>query len=89
MKAIISVIGVDQIGIISEISTLLAAENISFLDINQTIMDQYFTMTMLVSLDKSEISLEDLKAKLKAKGKELGVSIKLQHEDLFQAMHRI
>lgn len=89
MKAIISVIGVDQIGIISEISTLLAGEKVSFLDISQTIMDKYFTMTMLVNLDKLEIPLEDLKAKLQAKGDQLGVSIKLQHEDIFKAMHRI
>lgn len=89
MKAIITVIGVDQMGIIAEISTLLAENNVNILDINQTILDEYFTMTMLVDLEKLEISLEELKEKLNGKGEELGVSVKLQHEDIFRSMHRI
>lgn len=89
MKAIISVIGVDQVGIIAEVSTLLSEEKVNILDISQTILDEYFTMTMLVDLENSEISLEKLKEKLNKKGKKLGVSIKLQHEDIFRSMHRI
>lgn len=89
MKAIITVIGIDQIGIIAEISSLLAAEKINILDISQTIMAEYFTMTMMVNLEDLEISLQDLKDELKEKGEELGVSIKLQHEDIFRTMHRI
>lgn len=89
MRAIISVIGVDQIGIIAKVSTLLAEEKVNVLDISQTILDDYFTMTMLVDLESLEISLENLQNKLKEKGEELGVSIKLQHEDIFRSMHRI
>ncbi|PUU88840.1 MAG: ACT domain-containing protein [Halanaerobium sp.] len=89
MKAIITVIGVDQMGIIAEVSTLLAKNKVNILDINQTILDEYFTMTMLVDLEKLEISLEKLKEKLNEKGEELGVSVKLQHEDIFRSMHRI
>lgn len=89
MKAIITVIGVDRIGIISEVSTLLAAENVNILDINQTVLDDYFTMTMLVSLEALEIPLEELKNELVQKGEKLGVSIRLQHEDIFRSMHRI
>ena len=89
MKAIITVIGVDQIGIIAEVSTLLAEKKANILDISQTILDDYFTMTMLVDLENLEISLEDLKKDLKIKGEKLGVSIKLQHEDIFRSMHRI
>ena len=89
MKAIISVIGVDQIGIIAEVSTLLAEEKVNILDISQTILDDYFTMTMLVNLDTLEIPLEELKKELKTRGEKLGVSIKLQHEDIFRSMHRI
>ena len=89
MKAIISVIGVDQIGIIAEVSTLLAEEKVNILDISQTILDDYFTMTMLVNLDTLEIPLEELKNELKTRGEKLGVSIKLQHEDIFRSMHRI
>ncbi|CCU80481.1 ACT domain-containing protein [Halanaerobium saccharolyticum subsp. saccharolyticum DSM 6643] len=89
MKAIITVIGVDRIGIISEVSTLLAAEKVNILDINQTVLDDYFTMTMLVSLEALEIPLEELKKELVQKGEKLGVSIRLQHEDIFRSMHRI
>jgi ACT domain-containing protein len=89
MRAIISVIGVDQRGIIAEVSTLLADKKVNILDINQTILDEYFTMTMLVDLESLEIPLEELKKELKTKGEELGVSIKLQHEDIFRSMHRI
>ena len=60
MRAIITVIGVDQIGIIAEVSTLLAEKKANILDISQTILDDYFTMTMLVDLENLEISLEDL-----------------------------
>ena len=89
MKAIITVIGVDQMGIIAEVSTVLAENKVNILDINQTILDEYFTMTMLIDLEKLEIPLEELKEKLNKKGEELGVSIKLQHEDIFRSMHRI
>ena len=89
VKAIITVIGVDRIGIISEVSTLLATEKVNILDINQTVLDDYFTMTMLVSLEALEIPLEELKKELVQKGEKLGVSIRLQHEDIFRSMHRI
>ncbi|SFL64423.1 ACT domain-containing protein [Halanaerobium salsuginis] len=89
MKAIISVIGMDQIGIIAQVSSLLSEKKVNILDISQTILDEYFTMTMLVELERLETSLEDLKKDLKSKGDELGVSIKLQHEDIFRSMHRI
>ena len=89
MKAIITVIGVDRIGIISEVSTLLAVEKVNILDINQTVLDDYFTMTMLVSLEALEIPLEELKKELVQKGEKLGVSVRLQHEDIFRSMHRI
>ena len=89
MRAIITVIGIDQIGIIAEVSTLLSEEKVNILDISQTILDDYFTMTMLVELESLEISLDDLKKELNEKGEKLGVSIKLQHEDIFRSMHRI
>lgn len=89
MKAIISVIGLDQIGIIAEVSTVLAEEQVNILDISQTILNDYFTMTMLINLDSVNISLEELKSKLQNTGDKLGVSIKLQHEEIFRSMHRI
>lgn len=89
MKAIITVVGKDKVGIIAGVSTLLAEANVNILDISQTILQEYFTMIMLVDLSHTKLSLETLKEKLNKKGEELGVSIRLQHEDIFQAMHRI
>ena len=89
MRAIITVVGKDNIGIIAGVSTLLADANVNILDISQTILQEYFTMIMLVDLSDMNIILEELKNRLKQKGNELGVSVRIQHEDVFHAMHRI
>ncbi|MFI5358572.1 MAG: ACT domain-containing protein [Halanaerobiales bacterium] len=89
MRGIITVIGMDKIGIIAGVSTLLAECKINILDISQTIMGEYFTMIMMVDMEKMELSLEEVKDRLNKLGEELGVSIKLQHEDIFRSMHRI
>ncbi|HHU93196.1 MAG TPA: ACT domain-containing protein [Halanaerobiaceae bacterium] len=89
MRGIITVIGMDKIGIIARVSTLLAQSKINILDISQTILGEYFTMMMLVDLENMELSLEEMKEKLNELGEELEVSIKLQHEDIFRSMHRI
>jgi len=89
MKAIITVVGVDQIGIIAGVSSVLAEYKVNILDISQTILQDYFTMMMLVDLSVMQIELEDLKKGLDAAGERLGVSIRLQHEDIFRSMHRI
>lgn len=89
MKAIITVIGKDQEGIISGVSTKLFENNVNILDISQTIISGYFTMIMLVDIEKSKVSFTELKEVLIKKGEELKVSIKVQHEDIFNSMHRI
>ncbi|MCF7927610.1 MAG: ACT domain-containing protein [Spirochaetales bacterium] len=89
MQAIITVVGTDKVGIIAGVSSLLAETNVNILDISQTILRTYFTMMMLVDLESMTISLKDLKELLDQRGKELGVTIQLQHQDVFQAMHRI
>ncbi len=89
MRAVITVIGKDKTGIIAKTSMLLYQENINILDISQTIMQELFTMVMLVDLSGSEAAFESVAAKLETLEKELGVSIRIQHEDLFQSMHRI
>ena len=89
MRAIITVIGKDRIGIIAKISTVLANHNANILDISQTILQEYFTMMMLVDLSKITVGLEELKEKLDQEGKNLGVTVRVQHEDLFRSMHRI
>ncbi len=89
MKAIITVIGKDKSGIIANVSSLLAQKKINIEDISQTIMQGFFTMIMLVQIETSTISVEELKNELDALGNEIGVKIILQHEDIFNAMHRI
>lgn len=89
MRAVITVVGHDKIGIIYEVSRVLAENDVNILDISQTIMQDMFTMIMLVNTEKSEISFKDLSETLEGLGKNLGLSIRIQHEDLFQSMHRI
>lgn len=89
MRAIITVVGEDRVGIIADVSTLLSAANVNILDISQTIMQGYFTMMMLVDLDVMTLPLVQLQDKLNETGSKLGVVIKLQHEDIFKSMHRV
>lgn len=89
MKAVITVVGRDRVGIIYEVSKVLAENNVNILDISQTIMQDMFTMIMLVSIDKTKVSVSSLSSVLDEVGNNMGVSIKMQHEDLFNSMHRI
>ena len=89
MKAIVTVVGKDRIGIIASVCSLLAGYQVNILDISQTVMQGYFTMMMAVDTEKSEIPFAELAKKLEAKGEEMGMSISLQREDIFEAMHRV
>ena len=89
MKAVMTVIGADCIGIVAQVSTLLAKMSVNILDMSQTIMEGLFTMTMLVDTEKSEHKLEDIRSALDAKGAEMGLKIRIQRADIFTAMHRI
>ncbi len=89
MKCVLTVIGKDKPGIIAKVSTLLASKNVNIEDISQTIMQSTFTMIMLVDISNSGVSMQELKENLKVLGEEIGVSIHLQHEDVFNAMHRV
>lgn len=89
MRAIITVVGKDKIGIIAGITSVLSKHKVNVLDISQTILQEYFTMIMLVDLSRMEISLAELKQKLEKEGSNLGVSVRIQHEEIFQSMHRI
>lgn len=89
MKAIITVIGKDTTGIIAEVCTLLAEKKINILDISQTVMEGFFTMTMLVDLSACEVSFADVDDSLKSKGESMNLSIRIQREDIFDLMHRI
>lgn len=89
MRAIITVVGRDRVGIIYEVSKVLAENNVNILDISQTIMQDMFTMIMLVNIDKTQARVSELSSVLDEVGSKIGVSIKIQHEDLFNSMHRI
>ncbi len=89
IKTIVTVIGVDKVGIIARVSTLLAQYNANILDINQTVMQEYFTMIMMVDIQGCSVSFEDLKRKLTELGEEMGMTIHVQREEIFNAMHRI
>ncbi|NLL56308.1 MAG: ACT domain-containing protein [Clostridiales bacterium] len=89
MRAILSVIGKDKKGIIALVSTTLCKNDINILDISQTIMqDEYFTMVMMVELPKNMV-MQKINAPLQEIAKELGVEIRIQHEDIFNSMHRM
>ena len=89
MKAIITVIGVDKVGIIAKVSGLLAEANINILDINQTIMNDLFTMIMYTDISKMQDSFSSVADTLEAMGKEMGIQIAITHEDIYKSMHRI
>jgi ACT domain-containing protein len=89
MCAVITVIGCDKVGLIAEISAILAKANVNILDISQTTMQDLFTMMMLTDLDKMNMDFAMLKEQLTLKGQELGVDVRIQREEIFQSMHRI
>ena len=86
-KAVITVIGKDTVGIIAKVSNLLFENNINILDISQTIMQDLFTMIMLV--DIKNVQVGDLQEKLDVIAKEMNLSIRVQNEEIFNSMHRI
>ena len=89
MKAIVTVVGKDAVGIIAGVCVELAKYNVNVLDISQTVMQGYFTLMMVVEVSESKLPLAELAQKLEEKGKEMGLSIRLQREDIFEAMHRV
>ena len=89
MKAIVTVVGKDRIGIIANVCTLLAHYQVNILDISQTVMQGYFTMMMAAEVSQCNVPLADLVTEMARIGEEMGLSIRVQREDIFQAMHRI
>lgn len=87
MKAVITVVGKDTVGIIARVSNLLYKHNINILDISQTIMHELFTMIMVV--DMQGTSIGDIAEEIKDLEKELNSSIHVQNEDIFNSMHRM
>ena len=90
MRAIITVAGKDRVGIIASVTHTLAERNVNVLDITQTILPpDFFTMVMLVDTDETTGTFGELADAMTDLGKEMGMDIRAQREDTFQAMHRI
>jgi ACT domain-containing protein len=89
MKAIVTVIGRDRVGIIADVCSLLAENGVNVLDISQTVLQEYFTMIMMVDASGCVKPFAELAALLKIRGEGLGLDVRMQREDIFNAMHRI
>ena len=89
MKAVVTVVGKDRVGIIANVCVELANYNVNVLDISQTVMQGYFTMMMVVEVSECTLPLAELCKAMDAKGQQMGVSIRVQREDIFEAMHRV
>ena len=86
MIAIVTVVGQDRVGIIAEVCVKLAQYQVNVLDINQTVMQGYFTMMMAVDVEKCTVPLAQLCQIKDAQGQEMGLSIRVQRQDIFEAM---
>jgi len=89
MKAIVSVIGQDTTGIIAKVSNALFEVNVNILDISQTTMQGLFTMIMMVDISGCNMEFSALSDKLAKVGEDMGMQIVIQHEDIFNSMHKI
>ena len=89
MKAVITVIGKDRVGIISMVSSECSAHNVNVIDISQTVLDGYFTMIMVVEISDMNTSFSAFADFLAEKGKAAALDIRVMHEDIFNTMHRI
>ncbi|WP_294428335.1 ACT domain-containing protein [uncultured Treponema sp.] len=89
MNAIITVVGSDKVGIIAKVSALLAEHKVNIADITQTILSGNFVMMMMVSLEESDISIDELRSVLTSASEEMGVEINVMAEKVFSSMHRI
>ena len=89
MKLIVTVVGKDRIGIIASVTKILADNNVNILSINQNILNGFFNMILFAEASESSLQLVDLQKKLREQGESIGVEIKTQHQDIFDAMHKI
>ena len=89
MNAIISVVGKDQVGILAFVSAKCSKNNANIVEVSQTIIDQYFTMFMMVDIDQLNIDFVDFVDELVNDGKSMNLDIHVMHEDIFNLMHKI
>jgi ACT domain-containing protein len=88
-RIIVTVIGVDTVGIIAAVATVLAEARVNIVDISQTTLREFFTMILMGDMEKATVSFDELKRRLNAKGEQMGLRIDAQHEDVFKFMHRV
>ena len=89
MRAVITVIGKDMVGILAKVSTICAEHQINVLEVTQSILQDMFAMIMMVDIEKSDIPFEQFADELGKLGCSMGLSIHAMHEDIFNSMHRI
>lgn len=89
MRAVITVIGKDMVGILAKVSTICADHRVNVLEVTQSIMQELFAMIMMVDITACTIPFSELQDKLTAAGEEMGLSVHTMHEDIFNSMHRI
>ena len=88
-RFVITVIGLDRVGIVAGVTRVMAEHCVNIADIRQTIMDDIFTMIMLAEVGSENFDIATFQQAMTAIGEELGVQVKVQHEDIFRFMHRI
>ncbi|MBP3494991.1 MAG: ACT domain-containing protein [Clostridia bacterium] len=89
MKAVVTVIGKDSVGIIADVSNECAKHNANIVDITQSVLKEYFAMIMLVEIEKIQTDFSSFQGALSRLGEEKGLDIRVMHEDIFNSMHRI
>ncbi|MCR4735351.1 MAG: ACT domain-containing protein [Treponema sp.] len=89
MNAIITVVGSDKVGIIAKVSQFLSEHKINIADITQTILSGNFVMMMMVDLEKSDITIDELRTSMNKTAQEMGVEINIMSEKVFTSMHRV
>ena len=89
MRAVVTVTGKDKKGIIAKVSAFLAEKGVNVEDISQTILQDYFAMIILVDISDIKVELSELAKECEQMGREIGMSVRLQHEAIFNAMHNI
>ncbi|WP_430603462.1 ACT domain-containing protein [Enterococcus sp. DIV0724b] len=89
MRAVLTVIGKDKVGIIAGVSQKLAELDMNIIDVSQTIMDNYFTMMMVLEISKEKNDFEAIRSELNTLGEKLNVTISIQNEEIFNVMHKL
>ena len=89
MRAVITVIGKDMVGILAKVSTICAENKVNVLEVTQSVLQDLFAMIMLVDISKCGVPFSELSDRLTEVGKDMGLTVHVMHEDIFNAMHRI